>query len=140
MDGLQARERPQVARISASDGIHESRKSPFDRNNIRLIAQRCIYVTAEVCWHLRTRFANNQDVALSLQADKVAGLEYDIIARNCCFALVRINEVIVLCEQKDPANRARCGLFNLVQNSAARDKVRLPIQDLCAEAKQISLD
>src|ERR1022692_593450 len=65
---------------------------------------------------LAPRLRRNRLIDAAFQADKVAGLEYDIIARDGCFALPLADEVIVLCEQENPADRACGGLFNLVQN------------------------
>ena len=122
------------------NGPHESRERPLDRSNVRFIRQRGVDVAAEIGRHLRTGLPNDQDIPLSFQADEVARLKDDIVPGDGCLTLAMVDYVVVLGEKENAADGPGRGLFDLIEDRPARNKIRLPVQNSRAQAEQKPLD
>jgi hypothetical protein len=94
-------------------------------------------VTPEDFGHLRTRLADYHDVLPSPQTDEIARFKDHFLSRN---RLALDEQVVVSGQQKHSSDRGGGRLFDLMENTAARKKVSLPIQDLGPNAKQKPFD
>src|SRR5271157_603350 len=125
---------------AASNGVQKGRERPLDRCDRGPVSEGCVNVAAQVRRHLRAGFADNQNVALAFDADKVPGFKNDIVARRRNVALTPVDEVVVPGEKENSSNRACGRMFDLVEDRAPGDEVRLAVQHSRAETEQVSLD
>lgn len=89
---------------------------------------------------LEPELADDQDIALSLQANEIARFEYDVVARHSLNPPALVGEVVIFGKKENAADATSGGLLDLVENRAAGNEVRLPVQNLRPEAEQKPLD
>ena len=117
-------------------GVHRKEKL-FDAltklREIIAIVELKEYVSAQICRHLGAGFSNNQYAVLSLDPDKVAGFEDNIVTGCCAIRGRALGQWIIACKEKQTSRASRSGFLYLMEYGPPRSKVSSPVQDTKAK-------